>query len=47
MIDITNPMKPKVAALLPCGLYQGDVQISHDGRTLILGADTGVAPSLV
>ena len=44
VIDITNPMKPKVAALLPCGLYQGDVQISHDGRTLILGADNAGGP---
>jgi len=40
VIDITNPRTPKLKATLECSLYQGDVQISHDKKTLLLGADS-------
>jgi hypothetical protein len=39
VIDVTNPAKPKLVATLKCSLYQMDIQISHDKKTLILGAD--------
>lgn len=45
VIDVTTPAKPKLVATLNCGLYQGDVQISHDGKTLILGADSAGGPA--
>ncbi len=46
VIDITVPEAPFLAATLPCALYQMDIQISFDGRTAILGADsTGEAKS--
>ena len=44
VIDITNPAKPKLKATLKCSLYQADIQISHDKKTLIMGADTAGAP---
>ena len=44
VIDVTNPAKPKVVAHLKCGLYQGDVQISHDKKTLMLAADSAGGP---
>ena len=44
VIDVTNPMKPKVRATLECGLYQADIQISHDKKTLIVGADSAGGP---
>ena len=40
VIDITQPTRPNVVALLNCGNYQGHIQISHDKKTLILGVDT-------
>ena len=39
VIDVTKPEKPVVKAFLPCALYQADVQISHDKKTLIVAAD--------
>jgi hypothetical protein len=44
VIDITTPEKPKLVATLPCGLYQSDIQISHDGKTLLMGADSAGGP---
>jgi hypothetical protein len=43
VIDVTQPTKPKVVAKIPCGTYQGHLQLSADKKTLILGVDT---PSL-
>ncbi|MDQ3982127.1 MAG: hypothetical protein M3271_05545 [Actinomycetota bacterium] len=39
VIDVTSPEKPRVVARLGCGDFQGNVQISHDRKTLILGID--------
>ncbi len=44
VIDITDPEKPFLAALLACSLYQGDIQISHDQKTAIMGADSAGGP---
>ncbi len=44
VIDITDPAKPRVRAVLPCSLYQADIQISHDQKTLIMAADTAGGP---
>lgn len=44
VIDITKPDKPKLVATLECSLYQMDVQISHDQKTVILGADAAGGP---
>ncbi|HWL66517.1 MAG TPA: hypothetical protein VNP73_11135 [Actinomycetota bacterium] len=43
VIDVTTPERPRVVAKIPCGTYQGHIQLSHDKKTLILGLDT---PSL-
>jgi hypothetical protein len=40
VIDVTQPTKPKVVAKIPCGTYQGHLQLSADKKTLILGVDT-------
>ncbi len=45
VIDITSPEAPALVATLPCALYQMDIQISYDGRTAILGADSAGAPN--
>ncbi len=39
VIDITKPEKAKEVAHLECSLNQGDVQISHDSKTLVVAAD--------
>ncbi len=44
VIDITNPEKPVLKATLNCSLYQSDIQISHDQKTLIMGADSVGGP---
>lgn len=44
VIDITKPNKPKLVATLPCSIYQMDIQISHDQKTAILGADSAGGP---
>ena len=44
VIDITNPAKPKEVAWLKCAVYQSDIQISHDKKTVIMGADTAGGP---
>ncbi len=40
VIDITNPEKPKEVAWLKCSVYQADIQISHDRKTVIMAADS-------
>jgi hypothetical protein len=39
VIDVTNPTNPKVVATSPCTGYQGNVQVSHDKKTLVVGID--------
>ena len=39
VIDITAPEKPRVVASLHCGGNQGNVQVSHDHKTLVIGID--------
>ncbi|MBW3594519.1 MAG: hypothetical protein KY391_02985 [Actinobacteria bacterium] len=44
VIDITNPAKPKEVAWLKCSVYQSDIQISHDQKTLLMAADSAGGP---
>jgi len=44
VIDITNPAKAKEVAWLKCTVYQSDIQISHDQKTLLMGADSAGGP---
>jgi len=44
VIDITNPAKPKEVAWLKCSVYQSDIQISHDQKTVIMAADSAGGP---
>lgn len=44
VIDITNPAKPKEVAWLQCAVYQADIQLSHDLKTLIMAADSAGGP---
>ena len=44
VINVDNPAKPKLVAKLPCNLNQGDVQISHDQKTIIMAADSAGGP---
>lgn len=39
VIDVTVPERPRVVASIPCGEYQGHLQLSHDKKTLIVGVD--------
>jgi hypothetical protein len=39
VIDITAPEKPRVVATLACNGNQGNVQVSHDRKTLVIGID--------
>ena len=39
VIDITQPESPKVKASIPCNGNQGNVQVSHDKKTLVIGID--------
>ena len=46
VIDITDPANSREVAWLKCTVYQSDIQISHDQKTLIMAADdTGSAES--
>ena len=40
VIDITAPEKPRVVGDLACGGNQGNVQLSHDLKTLVIGLDS-------
>ncbi|MDQ3940637.1 MAG: hypothetical protein M3238_04710 [Actinomycetota bacterium] len=44
VIDITKPENPKLVAKLPCNLNQGDIQLSHDLKTVIMAADSAGGP---
>jgi hypothetical protein len=44
IIDITNPEKVKEVAWLKCAVYQSDIQISHDKKTVIMAADSAGGP---
>ena len=44
VIDVTTPNKPKEVAWAKCSLSQGDIQISHDQKTLIHAADSAAGP---
>lgn len=44
VIDITNPAKPKQVAWLKCAVYQSDIQISYDQKTLLMAADSAGGP---
>jgi len=44
VVNVDNPAKPKLVAKLPCNLNQGDVQISHDQKTVIMAADSAGGP---
>lgn len=37
VFDVTNPARPKVVASIPCSGGQGFLDVSHDGKTLIVG----------
>ena len=39
IIDVTTPTRPRVVALMKCGSFQGNLQVSADRKTLILGVD--------
>lgn len=43
VIDITNPPRPKLVAEIDCGHFQGNLQVSADKKTLILGMDGSAA----
>lgn len=44
VIDITDPPKAKVVTVIPCVVSQGDIQISHDKKTLLIGHDSTGGP---
>lgn len=44
VIDVTTPEKPKELAWLKCSLNQGDVQLSHDLKTVVIAADGAGGP---
>jgi hypothetical protein len=44
VVNVDNPAKPKLAAKLACNLNQGDIQISHDTKTVIMAADSAGGP---
>ncbi len=44
VINVDNPEAPRPAAKLPCNLNQGDIQISHDRKTVIMAADAAGGP---
>lgn len=44
IMDVTNPEKVKEVAHLPCVVSQGDIQISHDQKTVLVAADSAGGP---
>lgn len=44
VIDVTKPESPKLVVKLPCNLNQGDIQLSHDLKTVIMAADAAGGP---
>ena len=43
VIDVTNPARPKVVGTSPCMGFQGNIQVSHDKKTLLIGLDDTIA----
>ncbi len=44
VIDVTNPEKSKEIGYAPCSLNQGDVQVSHDKKNVIIASNGPVGP---
>lgn len=44
VLDTTVPAKTKIVGKLPCVVSQGDIQISHDKKTLLVGHDSAGGP---
>ena len=44
VIDITNPAKAKIVATVPCVVSQGDIQVSYNKKTLLIGHDSAGGP---
>ncbi|HWC14311.1 MAG TPA: hypothetical protein VG929_06930 [Actinomycetota bacterium] len=44
VLDVTNPAKAKAVGKLPCVVSQGDIQVSHDKKTLLIGHDSTGGP---
>jgi hypothetical protein len=44
VIDVTNPAKAKTVTVIPCSVSQGDIQVSHDKKTLLIGHDSAGGP---
>ncbi|MEA2517428.1 MAG: hypothetical protein QOG16_1266 [Actinomycetota bacterium] len=42
IIDITDPTHPNEVAASPCTGYQGNVQLSYDKKTLVVGIDDDI-----
>jgi hypothetical protein len=43
-IDVTNPAQAKIVGKLPCVVSQGDIQVSYDKKTLLIGHDSAGGP---
>ena len=44
VIDVTVPEKAKVVTKIDCVVSQGDIQVSHDKKTLLIGHDSAGGP---
>ena len=44
VIDITDPANARQVAWLKCSVYQADIQISHDQKTVIMASDDRGSP---
>ena len=44
VIDITDPANSREVAWLKCSVYQSDIQISHDRKTVIMASDDTGSP---
>lgn len=44
VIDITDPANSREVAWLKCSVYQSDIQISHDQKTVIMASDDTGSP---
>lgn len=40
VVDITTPRSPRVVAAIDCNGFQGNVQVGHDKKTLVIGIDS-------
>lgn len=44
VVNVDKPERPKLVTKLECNLNQGDIQISHDQKTVIMAADATGGP---